>query len=72
MPRRGINPDRETWNAKLPMPLRPRMDRIRGAMERDKGRDVTWGEVLEALCEQWDRGTGEPIIEMHGRWEARP
>ena len=52
MPRRGISPDRDTWNLKLPYPLRARMDPIRDALERDKGRDVTFAEVLEYLLDQ--------------------
>jgi hypothetical protein len=56
MPRRGINPDRETWNLKVSsVVVRTRMDAIRDAIERDKGRDVTYTEVLEELCAQWER-----------------
>ena len=49
---RGVNPDRDTWNAKLPMPLRARIDAIWERMEADKGRTVLLPEVLEYLIEQ--------------------
>ena len=52
MPRKGINPDRDTWQAKLPIPLRARMESIKFHLEADAGRQVMWSEVFEYLVEQ--------------------